>query len=157
MCVGWWLWKQNLYQVYCLCYWHKLQGDYLQHAIKIRQNTSMDARVRGWDWVGQAGVNTLRPRQNGHHFAEDIFNAFSWMKMFQLRLKFHRSLFPRVQLTIFQHWFRLWLVAWPAPSHNLNQCWNIVNGLAPSRQQAIIWTNDGQFTDTYMRHSTSMS
>ena len=33
-------------------------------------------------------------------------NAFSWMKMFQLRLKFHWSLFPRVQLTIFQHWFR---------------------------------------------------
>ena len=25
------------------------------------------------------------------------------------------------------HWFRLWLVAWPAPSHYLNQCWNIVN------------------------------
>ena len=33
-------------------------------------------------------------------------NAFSWMKMFQLRLKFHWSLFPRVKLTIFQHWFR---------------------------------------------------
>ena len=25
------------------------------------------------------------------------------------------------------HWFRWWLAAWPAPSHNLNQCWNIVN------------------------------
>ena len=25
------------------------------------------------------------------------------------------------------HWFRQWLVAWPAPSHHLNQCWNIVN------------------------------
>ena len=23
------------------------------------------------------------------------------------------------------HWFRQWLVAWPAPSHYLNQCWNI--------------------------------
>ena len=33
-------------------------------------------------------------------------NAFSWMKMFQFRLKFQWSLFPRVQLTIFQHWFR---------------------------------------------------
>ena len=32
--------------------------------------------------------------------------AFSWMKMFEFRLKFHRSLFPVVQLTIFQHWFR---------------------------------------------------
>ena len=25
------------------------------------------------------------------------------------------------------HWFRWWLADWPAPSHNLNQCWNIVN------------------------------
>ena len=25
------------------------------------------------------------------------------------------------------HWFRYWLVTWPAPSHYLNQCWNIVD------------------------------
>ena len=31
------------------------------------------------------------------------------------------------------------------------------DGLAPSRRQAIIWTNDGYFTDAYMRHSASMS
>ena len=31
--------------------------------------------------------------------------AFSWMKMLELRLNFHWSLFLRVQLTIFQHWF----------------------------------------------------
>ena len=30
---------------------------------------------------------------------------------------------------LLRHWFRQWLVAWPAPRHylNLNQCWNIVN------------------------------
>ena len=33
-------------------------------------------------------------------------NIFSWMKMYEFRLKFHWSLFLRVQLTIFQHWFR---------------------------------------------------
>ena len=33
-------------------------------------------------------------------------NVFSSMKVFEFRLKFHWSLFPRVQLTIFQHWFR---------------------------------------------------
>ena len=48
-------------------------------------------------------VNTLRPRQNGRHFADDIFK---WMKMFEFQLKFHWSLFLRVRLTIFQHWFR---------------------------------------------------
>ena len=31
--------------------------------------------------------------------------------MFEFRLKFHWSLFPRVQLTISQHWFRQWLGA----------------------------------------------
>ena len=34
-----------------------------------------------------------------------FLSAFSCMKMFELRLKFH-SLFLRVQLAIFQHWFR---------------------------------------------------
>ena len=30
-------------------------------------------------------------------------------------------------------------------------------GLAPTRRQAIIWNNDGHFTDAYMRHSASMN
>ena len=41
-----------------------------------------------------------------------------------------------------------------------NQQYSIVgsdNGLAPAEQQAIIWTNDGKFTDEYMRHLASMS
>ena len=33
-------------------------------------------------------------------------SAFSWMKMYKFRLKFHWNLFLRVQLTIFHHWFR---------------------------------------------------
>ena len=50
-----------------------------------------------------------------------FWSAFSWMKMFEFRLKFHWSLFLRVQLTIFQL--------------------GLDNGLAPIRRQAIIWTN----------------
>ena len=39
--------------------------------------------------------------------SQTIFSgAFSWMKMFEFRLKFHWSLFLRFHLTIFQHWFR---------------------------------------------------
>ena len=33
-------------------------------------------------------------------------NVFSWMEIYEFRLKFHWSLFLRVQLTIFQLWFR---------------------------------------------------
>ena len=50
-------------------------------------------------------------------------SAFSWMKMFEFRLKFHWSLFLRVQITISQHWFREWLGAVQATSHYLNQWW----------------------------------
>ena len=35
-----------------------------------------------------------------------LSNAFSWLKMLEFRLRFHWSLFLRVQLTIIQHWFR---------------------------------------------------
>ena len=31
------------------------------------------------------------------------------------------------------------------------------NGLSPTRRQAIIWTNDGQFTEPYRRYSASLS
>ena len=66
-----------------------------------------------------------RNRQNGYLFADDIFNIFSSMNMFEFRERFHWSLFLRVQLTIFQHWFRLWLGADQAASHYLIQWWLI--------------------------------
>ena len=50
--------------------------------------------------------NSLRPRQMDAISQTTVSNAFSWMKMFEFRLKFHWSLFPVVQWTIFQHWFR---------------------------------------------------
>ena len=56
-------------------------------------------------------------------FQTTFWNAFSWMKIYQFRWRFHWNLFPRVQLTIFQHWFRQWLGAGQATSHYLNQWW----------------------------------
>ena len=47
-------------------------------------------------------INTLSPL----FFHTTFSNAFSWMKMYQFRLRFHWNLFLRVQLTISQHWFR---------------------------------------------------
>ena len=34
------------------------------------------------------------------------------------------------------HCFRQWLVAWQAPSHYLNQCWNIVNWTLRNKLQS---------------------
>ena len=52
-----------------------------------------------------------------------LSNVFSWMKMLEFRLKFYWCVFLRVQLTIFQHWFRWWLGADQATSYYLNQWW----------------------------------
>ena len=54
-------------------------------------------------------------------FQKTFSTPFSWMKKFEFRLKCHWNLFLRVQLTIFQHWFRYWLGADYATSHYLNQ------------------------------------
>ena len=50
--------------------------------------------------------NTLRQRQNGRHFADAIFKCFFLNENAWIPIKFHWSLFPRVQLAISQHWFR---------------------------------------------------
>ena len=48
-----------------------------------------------------------------------LSNAFSY----EFRLKFLWSLFLKVKLTVFHHWFRQWLGAGQATSHYLNQWW----------------------------------
>ena len=67
-------------------------------------------RLAHWGWDKMAAF-----------FQTTFSNAFSWMKMYELRLSFHWSLFLRAQLTIFQHWFRYWLFAYQATSHYLSQ------------------------------------
>ena len=50
---------------------------------------------------------THRGRDKMDAISQTTFSStFSWMKTFEFRLKFHWSLFLRVELTIFQHWFR---------------------------------------------------
>ena len=63
-----------------------------------------------WDCVI---LNTFRPRQMATIFQTTFSNAFSWMKMYEFWLKFHWSLFPRVRLSIFQHWVQI--MAWRRP------------------------------------------
>ena len=56
-------------------------------------------------------------------FQKTFSNGFSWMKIYEFWLTFHWSLFLGVQLTIFQHWFRLWLGTDQVTSHYLKQWW----------------------------------
>ena len=91
---------------------------------KIRVNVYVHSHnKRKFEWM----LNTLRSRKKWPPFFQTtLSNAFSWLKMYEFRLRFHWSLFPRVQLTtIFQHWFKWWLGAGQATSHYLNQWWLI--------------------------------
>ena len=70
-------------------------------------------------WV----FNTLRSRQNIHHFADKILKCIFLTKMYEFCLRFHWSLL-----------------------YGLNQQNSSIgsdNGLALARWQAIVWTNDG--------------
>ena len=48
------------------------------------------------------------------------------------------------------HWLRWWLVAWPAPSHYLNQCWNIVNW---SLRNKLQW-NSNRCSNIFIEENT---
>ena len=56
-------------------------------------------------------------------FQTTFSDAFSRTKMYIIWLRFPWSLFPRVQLTIFYHWFRQWL---GLTSQCLYQCWYVL-------------------------------
>ena len=56
---------------------------------------------------------------------ENIFKCISVNGKCCISIKFHWSLFLKVQLRISQHWFRKWLGTTQASSHYLNQCWPI--------------------------------
>ena len=66
----------------------------------------MDSNRRLFTYVSHRSVDTLRPRQNGQHFANDMFKRIFMNEKFEFSLIFHGSLLLRVQLIILQHRFR---------------------------------------------------
>ena len=90
-----------------------------QHQVSAREIVMKDMRGSGCEWwLTHWGRNKM-----ADIFQTTFSNAFSWMKMYEFRLRFHWNLFLRFELTIFQHWFRKWLGADQATSHYLNQWW----------------------------------
>ena len=55
-----------------------------------------------WDYQ----VSTLRPGQDGRHFPDDIFKCIFLNENIWIFITISPNLFLRVELTIFQHWFR---------------------------------------------------
>ena len=60
-------------------------------------------------------------------------NAFSWIKSYEFRLRFHWSVFLRFWLAMLQHWFRWWLGPDLGTSYYPDQCflvyWRIYRSL----------------------------
>ena len=55
---------------------------------------------------GRWHINSSGPTEDGRDFPDDFFKCICWMKLYDVRLRVHWSLFIRAHLTIFQHWFR---------------------------------------------------
>ena len=73
-------------------------------------------------WRHCNGVKTHQDRDNMTTILQTAFsNLVSCMTIVVFWFKFHRNLFPWVQWTMSQHWFRYWFVAEQATSHYLNQ------------------------------------
>ena len=53
------------------------------------------------------------------------------------------------------HWFRQWLVAWSAPSHYLNQCWNIVNSNLRNKLQWNLKQHTFSFKKIHLKMSSA--
>ena len=103
------------------------------------------------------GIDTFRDQNEMVAILQTFSNAFPWVKSLIFWFRFCLSLFrdstweynnissdfnsvlvrwllthlplvPHMCLNdLGQHWFRYWLVTYLAPSHYLNQCWDIVN------------------------------
>ena len=88
-------------------------------------NEGKSGNVIAASTLNKFAINSISPRQDGCHFADDCFKCSFLNEMYEFRLKCHAGLLG-VQLTIFQHWFRKWLFAVQATSHYQNQ-WSLVN------------------------------
>ena len=86
----------------------------LQVNVLFSTKAAPESMLTHWGWDKMAAIKQTT-----------LSIAFSLMKKLEFRLNFHWSLFLRVQLTVFQHWFRKWLGAVQATSHYLNQ-WCLV-------------------------------
>ena len=88
--------------------------------------------------ISTANVYILRPRQNSRDFADDILTCIFMYESVYITIKvFHWRLLPRVQLTIFQHWFKWWIDAEQATGHYLNQwCPNLPTHICATSQAA---------------------
>ena len=99
-----------------------------------------------WEWKNWLRQNWLNIRNLCANISMTYLKTFNTLRdkvivilkciflieIYKLRLGFYWSLFPRVQVTTFQHWFRKRLGAVQATNHYLNQWWLVYSHIYPS-------------------------
>ena len=86
------------------------------------------------------GVNTLRPRQDGRHFADDIFICIFFHENCYILIKFSLKYVRKGPIDNTRKPALVQIMAWRRPG-----------------DKPLSETMMAQFTDAYMRHSASMS
>ena len=95
-----------MYRFLCFTPWPPCSS-WTHGAEGVCYKNGMQCISRYWEALVLCSALTHWSRDKMAAFSQTtLSNAFSWMKILEFRLKFHWSLFLRVQLTIFQHWFR---------------------------------------------------
>ena len=105
-------------------------------------------------------LNTMRPRRNGRHFKDGIFECIFLNINVRLRPRrngrhFKDGIFECIFLNInvrLSIKISINIVPW-GPIDNMSSLGQIM----PTRRQDVFWINDVYFTDAYMRHSASTS
>ena len=82
-------------------------------------------------------MNPLRPRPNGRHFADAILKCIFLNENVWILIEISLKFVPKGSID--------------------NISTGSDNGLAPTRRQAIIWTNDGKLTDAYIYASFGLN
>ena len=92
--------------------WHRYTTGSVRSEFLLHTCTNHMHRLRHWGRDKMAAF-----------FQMTSSSAFSWMQIYEFWLGFHWTLFLRVQLTKFEHWFRYCIGAGQATSYCLNQWW----------------------------------
>ena len=59
-----------------------------------------------WSSIMEIALTHWGPDKTAAILADDIIKGIFCMELIEFNLKFRRNLFPRVRLTIKQHWFK---------------------------------------------------
>ena len=98
---------------------------YINHCL-ARQTLVLLPVTHSWysHLIIQLGcVNSLRPRQNGCHFTDDVFKWFFVRENVWISLKISLKFGPKASINNIPAFVQIMAWRWPGHSHYLNQWW----------------------------------